>query len=198
MGSQGDTALTLADYLALCEAAPEGVRYEAAGGRAVMMAGPSRDHQVALGRVFTTVEAGRPERLETLLAPFDWVLWQVPTLTVRQPDLMVVDRDQGGDDRLTSPPVLVVEVLSPTTRSVDLREKRAEYARAGAPHYWVVDLDTPSIEALALEDGAYRTVARAEGDQPFSVTDPFGVTVVPADLTRKGGGASWVPRATRH
>lgn len=32
MGSQGTTALTLDDFLALCETAPEGVRYEAVGG----------------------------------------------------------------------------------------------------------------------------------------------------------------------
>ena len=41
MGSQGNTALTLDDFLVLCEAAPEGVRYEAVEGRPVMVSGPT-------------------------------------------------------------------------------------------------------------------------------------------------------------
>ena len=40
MGSQGREALTLERFLGLCEAAPAGVRHEAVGGRAVMMAAP--------------------------------------------------------------------------------------------------------------------------------------------------------------
>ena len=134
-----------------------------------------------------------------LTAPLDWVLWQVPTLTLRQPDLLVITTDQFAEYPLTSPPVLVVEVLSPTTRAVDLRDKRKEYAQAGAPHYWIVDHEAPSIEALALDPGTgdYRTTATATGDTPLTVTAPFPVSVVPSDLVRKGGGP-WAPRATRH
>jgi Uma2 family endonuclease len=198
MGSQGDTALTLDDFLALCETAPEGVRYEAAGGRAVMMAGPSGPHQYAVTRLVGCFLESLPPELVVLPAPLDWVLWEVPSLTVRQPDLVVVTFDESGQDRLVAPPLLVVEVLSARTRTTDLREKRAEYARAGAPHYWVVDLGTPSIEALTLDGGGYRTAARVEGDQPLKVTEPFSVTVTPADLIRTGGGGAWDPRATRH
>ena len=107
--------------------------------------------------------------------------------------------DQFEQQPLASPPVVVVEVLSPTTRAVDLRDKRAEYARAGAAHYWVVDVDVPTVHALALDPttGTYRTVAEAKGDDVLTVTDPFPVTVSPADLTRKGGGP-WAPKAPRH
>jgi Uma2 family endonuclease len=182
MGSQGNTALTLDDFLALCEAAPEGVRYECVGGRAVMMASPSHQHQFALGELAALLRDGVPPGLVVLQSPVDWVLWEVPLLTLRQPDLVVIGRDQFGRSPLTSPPVVVVEVLSPTTRAVDLRNKRAEYARAGARHYWVVDVGTPAVEAYVLGADGYELAARAEGTETAKLTEPFPVTVTPADL----------------
>jgi Uma2 family endonuclease len=183
--SQGNTALTLDDFLALCEAAPEGVRYEAVEGRPVMMSGPSGRHQKAVAELLQRLmTAARPSGLWVLPSPLDWVLWQVPALTVRQPDLVVVTPEQGHQDRLTTPPVLAVEVLSRSTRTTDVRDKRQEYARAGATRYWVVDIETPSIEALVLDGdtGTYRTEAVAKGDEPLVVDEPFPVAVIPADL----------------
>jgi Uma2 family endonuclease len=186
MGSQGTTALTLDDFLALCEAAPEGVRYEAVGGRAVMTPAPTPAHQFAVFELGFRIRSAAPPGLNVLTSPLDWVLWQVPTLTLRQPDLVVVDDAQLRDAQLVSPPLVVVEVLSPSTRVVDRRDKRAEYARAGARHYWIVDLRTPSVEALTLDaaTGTYRLDATAESHEPLQVTDPFPVTVIPAELAR--------------
>ena len=184
MGSQGTTALTLDDFLALCEAAPPGVRYEAVGGRAVMTSAPSGYHQVAVWRLGRRIDDALPDDALIVMAPYDWVLWQVPTLTLRQPDLMVVSRDQLAQQPLRTPPAMVVEVLSPTTRAVDLRDKRTEYARAGARHYWIVDLDKPSVEALTLDtaSGEYRPAAFAEGDYPLTVAQPFPISVTPSEL----------------
>jgi Uma2 family endonuclease len=164
----------------------------------VMMSGPSHEHQFALMELAIRLRLAASDGLVVLPSPLDWVLWQVPALTVRQPDLVVITVDQFGGQLLTSPPVLVVEVLSPTTRAVDLRGKRAEYARAGARHYWVVDLEGPSVEALALDaaTGAYRAVGRAQGGQILELTSPFPVSVAPADLVRKGGGP-WAPDPIR-
>ena len=159
-----------------------------------MTASPSFEHQLVLGRVYTLLVRALPPPLLVLTAPYDGVLWQVP-LTLRQPDLVVVPHDVPPELRRTTPPVMVVEVLSPATRVVDLRDERAEYAQACAAHYWVVALDAPSVQALALDGDGYRRVA--EGDDVLSVTDPFPVTVSPADLVRKGGGP-WAPRAPRH
>jgi Uma2 family endonuclease len=185
MGPRSTAALTLDDFLALCEAAPPGVRYEAVGGRAVMMSAPSGPHQRALSRLTVVLAAAVPGD-EVVLQGLGWVLWQVPLLTLRQPDLAVVTYEQSEQNRLETPPLLVVEVLSPTTRAVDLRDKRAEYARAGARHYWIVDVGRPSIEALALDaaTGSYRVAAAAEGEEPLKVAEPFPVTVTPAELAR--------------
>ena len=37
------------------------------------------------------------------------------------------------------PPLLVVEVVSPLTKSDDYRSKRTEYGLLGIPEYWIVD-----------------------------------------------------------
>jgi Uma2 family endonuclease len=69
--------------------------------------------------------------------------------------------------------VLAVEILSPGSARIDRTLKRAEYADAGIPHYWLVDIsDRPSLVAchLAGEFG-YADAAPATGvfetDAPF-------------------------------
>jgi Uma2 family endonuclease len=64
----------------------------------------------------------------------------------RIPDLMVVDDDdvQGADGGVWIDPehvLLVVEVTSPSTVADDRSRKVMEYAAAGIPHYWIVEVD---------------------------------------------------------
>ena len=51
-------------------------------------------------------------------------------------------------------PDWVCEVLSPSTRRLDLNEKRALYAREGVGHLWFVDPDARTLEAFALREGS--------------------------------------------
>ena len=71
-----------------------------------------------------------------MLAPTDYQ----PTNTRSfQPDLLVVSRTDPGDAAVTTPLALAVEVLAPSSRSMDLVLKRAVYEQAGVSTYWVVD-----------------------------------------------------------
>jgi Uma2 family endonuclease len=79
-------------------------------------------------------------------------------------------------------PLLAVEVRSPSTAGRDAVLKRREYARLGIASYWLLDVDVPSLRVLELADGAYVERAFVTGREPVSVTQPFPVTVVPADL----------------
>jgi Uma2 family endonuclease len=186
MGSRRTAAMQLHDFLALREAAaPGGLRYEAVGGRPVVDPAPGGPHQNAVAALLEHLRpAARRRGLSVLTAPWDWVLRQVPALTLRQPDLVVVTREQARRPRLTSAPFMVVEVLSPATRNVDLVEKRREYATARVGSYWLVDLDVPAVDVLTLDrsTGRYAVTATARGDAPLTVSDPFPVTVVPAEL----------------
>lgn len=83
---------------------------------------------------------------------------------------------------LSEPPVLVVEVLSESTRAHDLGSKRLTYAELGVPDYWVVDLEEPSVVFLALDAGAYAEAGRAVGDEAVAVSRPYEVTITAAEL----------------
>lgn len=84
---------------------------------------------------------------------------------------------------MDTPPVLVVEVISPLHgRRRDLVEKRHDYAAAGVPSYWVIDLDNVSLHVLGLAGEHYRDVAVAEGNELLEVDRPFPVAFRPADL----------------
>ena len=57
-----------------------------------------------------------------------------------EPDLMVRPRLRVSEKWEDQPrPILVVEILSGTTRRRDLGPKRAFYVEEGIPEYWVVD-----------------------------------------------------------
>jgi len=86
------------------------------------------------------------------------------------------------ETELPAPPVLAVEVLSPDTRMIDLNLKVGRLARAGTPWYWTVGPHEPRLTVRQLVDGAYREVADVTGEEPYTSTLPYSLTVVPARL----------------
>ena len=97
---------------------------------------------------------------------------------------MVVPLGEVGDAKFTAPPLLVVEIRSPSTALFDLNRKKAEYEKFGVRSYWVVDPDPagPELTVFELSDGRYFLAAKST--QPLTVTHPFDVTIVPANLTK--------------
>lgn len=56
---------------------------------------------------------------------------------------------------VTGPPDIVVEVLSPSSRTYDGKTKFKIHASHGVPKYWIVDPANREIAVFALMDGAY-------------------------------------------
>ncbi|NUR97660.1 MAG: Uma2 family endonuclease [Kribbellaceae bacterium] len=157
----------------------DGRRHELIDGVLVVTPGPKFAHQDIAASVLVKLRLACPPELCALAAPFDVVL---SADTVVQPDVLVARRDDFAEGDLPGPPLLAVEVLSPSTRRIDVMLKFSRYEAAGCQSYWVVDPDTPSLIAWELQDGAYVQVAKATGDEVAHLTSPFDVTVVPADL----------------
>jgi Uma2 family endonuclease len=159
----------------------DGHRYELLDGAVLVTPSPSRLHQRMSGGLLVTLRAGCPPGLEVLTAPLDVPLAVDTTL---EPDLLVVDRDdQHGHRQLPRAPLLVVEILSPTTRRFDLRDKKDRYERAGVPSYWVLDPTEPGrLQVWELRDGAYVQVSDVSGETPWTAEVPYPVTVRPSDL----------------
>ena len=125
------------------------------------------------------MDAVTDDGLEVLAAPFDV---RLADDTVLQPDVLVCRVADLTQRNLPVAPLLAIEVLSPSTRLVDLNLKRARYEAAGCDSYWVVDPTEPSITAWELRDGAYVEVASVTGGELFSAARPFSVALAPRDL----------------
>lgn len=159
----------------------DGRRYELVDGSLIVTPAPSLPHQRAVGALYYVLRGACPAPLEVLLAPFDVALG---VDTVMQPDLLVARRQKLTNRDLPTAPVLAIEVLSPSTRHIDIGLKRSRLAEAGCPSYWVVDSQGPSLVSWELRQGQYVEVAHVTGADVFRPQTPFPVAIVVADLLR--------------
>jgi Uma2 family endonuclease len=101
-------------------------RYELAEGRVVMMVGASRDHAVIVRNLVMILHAQLDPQQWTVIADFGL---DAGPETLRYPDVVVDRAGGGGGDHVATAPVLLAEVLSPSTADIDLGDKAAEYLR---------------------------------------------------------------------
>ena len=73
---------------------------------------------------------------------------------------------------VTLAPDWVCEVLSTSTRKLDLCGKRPIYAREGVGHLWLVDPVNRTLEAFELRDREWALIASAQDNDPISIR-PF-------------------------
>ena len=93
----------------------------------------------------------------------------------RRPDLCVLRKQQELDILkkaavLFTPPLLVIEVVSPDYRNIDRQEKLNEYQRIGIFEYWIVDAAFGLISVLYIVDGIYQETIFHLGEQIISPT----------------------------
>ena len=157
----------------------DGNRYELIDGTLIVTPAPRRVHQKAVVELVVKLHGLVPDELEVLVAPFDIRLNRKKNL---QPDVLVARKADLTDANLPVPPLLAIEVLSPSTRHIDLGLKRSEYESLGTYSYWVVDPREPSITVWELSDGVYVEVGHVVGDEGLDIALPFPVRIVPAEL----------------
>jgi len=68
-------------------------------------------------------------------------------------------------NRVLGVPTLVAEVVSEEDEERDTVTKREEYARAGIPHYWIVDPRRRTVLTLVLRGTAYEVAGDFSGDE---------------------------------
>lgn len=162
------------EFLAL----PEHPRAEWVDGEVVLlMAPPLFDHGLAQTQLTVLLASLFPD---CYVVPE--VYLELPRNRVRLPDLMLV-AERPADGWVRSAPILVVEVLSPSTRSEDTIRKSMEYAQGGAEQYWVVDPDLRAVDLWRNVDGRWVLLARVDDDHPSVEVDLAGVSV-PIDLAQ--------------
>lgn len=150
------------------------IPYEVLDGCVVVNPPPSFRHEDVAAEVLARLRVAAPDDLAVLGANFGF--WYDDPYYV-MPDITVARRSDCEDRGTFVAPLLVVEVLSPTTRRRDLLGKWNVYAEAGVPSYWLVDPVEPSLTVLALRDGVYVESGRISRSEELVVAEPFPVTV---------------------
>ena len=152
MGSTAEKRkFTYADY----KSWPDDERWEVIDGEAYNMTpAPVLNHQRVLGNLHALFHAffkGKPCR--PFVAPTDVVL---DDFNVVQPDLLVIcDPNKITEANIQGAPDFVVEILSPSTKLKDKREKKALYERFGVREYLIVYPEDEMVEQFRLVDGRY-------------------------------------------
>ncbi|MCL1801326.1 MAG: Uma2 family endonuclease [Promicromonosporaceae bacterium] len=149
-------------------------------GEAIFMIGfPPRLHARVIAKIVVLYASAFPE-LDVL--PEQAVRLNEETL--RKPDV-VLDHHWTEQDLLSDnidAPLVVVEVVSKSTRTQDYIDKAAEYAQAGIGQYWIVDWQVETITILRNDDGAWRTLAELTREEPIAEVSIADVGSVIVDL----------------
>lgn len=159
------TRVTFADYLTYFDRSD--TKHELVDGELIPMAVATGKH----GAIMKFLEYTFDAEIERLSLP--WITLQGTVAvrcprglgldTARIPDITVMLREEWlslqereaviGFD-LTAP-LLVIEVVSPSTKSTDYRAKRTEYAARDILEYWIVDYLESKVSVLVSSDGWY-------------------------------------------
>lgn len=136
--------------------------WELIGGLPYAMApAPALDHVI----VSVNISHGLVESLKncekcTALAEADWKIGED---TVVRPDNLIACGEVTGA-YLVKPPVLIFEILSPTTSYKDRNIKYELYEQEGVKYYILVDIDAKVAEVFELKSAKYKKIADAQTD----------------------------------
>ena len=139
------TKFTRADY----ERLPEDFRVELIDGELCKEPSPRFGHQEIVKRVLFALH-GLVEDWRLQIAPLDVC---IDDWNVLQPDVLVLAAQgrPAPDEWVETPPLLVVEVLSPSTADRDRIRKRSIYLAFGVREVWLVDPGARTIEVWTIE-----------------------------------------------
>lgn len=162
----------------------DGNRYEVIDGVLYMSTAPSARHQACVVNFIEFV--GLPLKAQRIARIFPSPIGVVMTgMDPVQPDLVLIRRERLGiiaeDGRIRGVPDLIAEILSPSNPELDTVTKRAAYARAGVPEYWILRPATRDILVHTRPDadlGNYVNVHLFAADEELvSPTMPIRVAV---------------------
>lgn len=152
----------------------DGRRVELIDGALYVSPSAGRAHNDLLMSLFRQLDAVCPPEITIYNVPYDF---RLPDGSELVPDITVARTEDLGDKRITRTPLLVVEVISPSSRLMDPLVKRAKYEQVGVPSYWIADPTGPTLTVLELDNGWYVEAARLAAGEVVSLERPFPVSI---------------------
>ncbi len=158
------------EYLAL----PDEIRAEWVDGEVVVSPTPNYRHQRSAHILAMLLGASLPDLF--VVGPAGL---QLPGNRLRIPDILVLDHEPETTWP-DYPAVLVVEILSPSTRAEDTVRKAPEYLAGGAGQFWVVDPATRCLDVFSNGGDAWEPLAHLDDAAPRATVSvpPYGDVTV--------------------
>lgn len=159
---------TLEDYYQL----PDERRAELIDGVIYDMSAPTIIHQKINLEISVRLHAFISQKKGACMvfsAPVD-VQLDCDEKTMVQPDVLVVcDREKIVPTHVYGAPDLIMEILSPATRKIDMNIKHSKYAAAGVREYWLIDPDKKKVVVYDLENEELPVVYEFENRVPVGI-----------------------------
>lgn len=153
-------------------ALPDGERAELIDGRIYYISPPSRKHQQILhffDRTIGNYIQANKGSCEIYPAPFAVFLNKDKTNYV-EPDISVIcDPSKLDDKGCHGAPDWVIEIVSPSSKTMDWFIKLIKYSNAGVREYWIVDPENSIITVYRFENGT------SVEQYPFGTDVPVGI-----------------------
>jgi Uma2 family endonuclease len=150
-------------------------RYELERGRVIMMTGGTVRHGLVAGNLFELLRARLDRRQWVVFSEFGI---DIRPGTIRYGDVVVDRRGARGDALTALAPVLVAEVLSPSTMKLDFGDKAADYLQLPTLAAYLI-LAQDEIKAWAYFRGSgYELPA---GPQVFSAANE-SISIAPLGI----------------
>jgi Uma2 family endonuclease len=172
--------MTVDEYLAWAEGQPG--RYELHNGVVYAMTPERARHAEVKFAVQKALDGAiRKVKISCHMLP-DGMTVRIDEGTAHEPDALIYCGAKLAPDAIEVPnPVVVVEVLSPSTRHIDASAKLAGYFRLPSiAHYLIVDPDSPPVIHHARGEGD-TILTRIVGDGVIRL-DPPGIELPIVDI----------------
>jgi len=132
--------------------------YQVIGGRLLMVPAPSTRHQnVSRNLEFIIWSFVKDHNLGVVYdAPIDVVF---SSTDVVQPDIVFIAKNRLAivkEKGIFGVPDWVIEIVSPSTRKIDIKLKKDLYERFGVREYWMVYPEDEKVEVYLLKGGDYK------------------------------------------
>jgi Uma2 family endonuclease len=156
--------MTARQYLMLGDD-PPGVRLELVNGEVAVSASPRARHSYPAQKLAALLDGHVEEfDLGMLIPDTDTIFGEYD---VRRPDIAYFSKARQHlvpeDDAIDVAPDLCVEVVSPSSGTIDREDKFGQYAAAGVPHYWILDPQLRTLEGFELMGTEYVSSGAGSG-----------------------------------
>jgi Uma2 family endonuclease len=173
------TKMTARQYLMLGED-PPGVRLELVDGEVAVSPSPRPRHSYPLLQLAKLLDRHIENfDLGLLIADCDTIFGEYD---VRRPDLLFFTKDRQhlvqADEAIDGTPDLCIEIVSPSSGTIDRKDKFKQYAEGSVVHYWILDPQVKSLEGFKLKGKKYVSIGGGK-DSDLVTLAPFSKLEIP-------------------